>query len=225
MGPFQPPPGRRPRPQLAGHVGLAHAPRYQLAELRAEVQYEDCLRPGAALGLLAGPGGDGCLAQPFPIPTCCAFWKLLPAEVMEGAITISTCWNSGMSLAPQTPSAERSAPAKFCEPSSTRAGPSRISLRVALVPTWMRVPRGRLGSGVAMPQLKPFDADSSAPARGVPIMTASAPEANALQTSAPMRMPPSVMTATRRPPLLMYSSRAAATSAVAVTWGTPTPST
>ena len=80
-----------------------------------------------------------------------------------------------MSLAPQTPSAERSAPAKFCEPSSTRAGPSRISLSVALVPTWMRVPRGRLGSGVAMPQLKPLDADSSAPASGVPIITASAP--------------------------------------------------
>ena len=122
-----------------------------------------------------------------------------------------------MSWAPQTPRAERSAPAKFCVPSSTRAGPSRISRSVALVPIWIRVPRGRFGSGVAMPQLKPLDADSSEPASGVPIITASAPEANALQTSAPMRMPPSVMTATRMPPLLMCSSRAAATSAVAVT--------
>ena len=34
-----------------------------------------------------------------------------------------------MSRAPQTPSAERSAPAKFWLPSSTRAGPSRISLQ------------------------------------------------------------------------------------------------
>ena len=40
-----------------------------------------------------------------------------------------------------------------------------------------------------------------------------------------MRMPPSVMTATRRPLRRSCSSRAAATSAVAVTWGTPTPRT
>src|SRR5438105_1672135 len=63
------------------------------------------------------------------------------------------------------------------------------------------------------------------PNRGVPIITASAPDAKALQTSAPIRIPPSVMTATRTPPRRMYSSRAAATSAVAVTCGTPTPST
>ena len=76
-----------------------------------------------------------------------------------------------------------------------------------------------------MPQLKPRLADSSAPASGEPIITASAPDAKALQTSAPMRMPPSVITATRRPVRCSCSSLAAATSAVAVTCGTPTPST
>ena len=110
-------------------------------------------------------------------------------------------------------------------PSSTRAGPARISSSVALTPTSIRVPRGRFGSEVAMPQLKPLDADSAAPARGEPIMTASAPAAKALQMSAPIRIPPSVMTDTRRPERPRYSSRAAATSAVAVTCGTPTPST
>src|SRR5207247_2346793 len=75
------------------------------------------------------------------------------------------------------------------------------------------------------PPLSPCGADSSAPARGVPIVPASAPAANALHTSAPMRIPPSVITATRMPPRRMCSSRAAATSAVAVTCGTPTPST
>src|SRR5438552_14320079 len=220
---FQLRPGRRARHQLAVDVGFADAARDELAELRAEVEHEDCLLARGRLDLL--PPGRGGLAQDLPMPTCWACWNTLPSDTMDGATTISVCWNSAMSLAPHTPSADRSAPAKFCVPSSTRAGPIRISRSVALVPTWMRVPRGRLGSGVAMPQLKPFDADSSAPARGVPIITASAPDANALHTSAPMRMPPSVITATRMPPRRMCSSRAAATSAVAVTCGTPTPST
>src|SRR5207253_9153784 len=161
----------------------------------------------------------------LPIPTCWADWYTLPSLVIDGAITISACWNSPMSRAPQTPSAERSAPAKFWVPSSTRAGPTRISRSAALTPTSIRVPRGRFGSEVAMPQLNPRDADSAAPARGEPIITASAPEAKALQTSAPILIPPSVMTATRRPEPATYSSLAAATSAVAVTCGTPTPST
>src|SRR6059058_1730569 len=217
-------PRRRAGHELAVDVGLAHASRDQLAELRAEIEDEDRLLARGQPGWCFPPSCGGA-AQDFPIPTCWACWNTLPSETIAGATTISTCWNWAMSLAPHTPSAERSAPAKFCDPSSTRAGPSRISRSVAFVPTWMRVPRGRFGSGVAMPQLKPFDADSSAPASGVPIMTASAPAANALHTSAPIRMPPSVMTATRMPPRRMCSSRAAATSAVAVTCGTPTPST
>ena len=40
-----------------------------------------------------------------------------------------------------------------------------------------------------------------------------------------MRIPPSVMIATRSPLRRRWSSRAAAQSLVAVTWGTPTPST
>src|SRR5581483_2040918 len=144
-------PRSRARHELAVDVRLAHAARDQLAVLRAEIEDEDRF-PAHGDSTLAPPH-RGEPAQDFPIPTCWVCWKTLPSEVIAGAMTISTCWNSAMSWAPQTPSAERSAPAKFWEPSSTRAGPRRISRSVAFVPVWIRVPRGRFGSGVAMPQL------------------------------------------------------------------------
>src|SRR2546428_3791820 len=56
-------------------------------------------------------------------------------------------------------------------------------------------------------------------------MTASAPQASALQTSPPLLMPPSVTIGTYRAVFLKYASRAAAQSTVAVTCGTPRPST
>ena len=58
-----------------------------------------------------------------------------------------------------------------------------------------------------------------------PSMRASAPEAMALARSPPVRMPPSVMMGTYLPVRRKNSSRAAAQSAVAVTWGMPMPST
>ena len=63
----------------------------------------------------------------------------------------------------------------------------------------MRVPRGRVGDGAAMPQLKPRPGASTAPANGEPSITASAPEAMALAMSPPVFMPPSVMIGTWRP--------------------------
>ena len=68
-----------------------------------------------------------------------------------------------------------------------------------LTPTWTRVPRGRMGSGLAMPQLLPCPGASVVCAKGVPIMTASAPAANDLQRSPPVRIPPSVTMGTYLP--------------------------
>src|ERR671931_602062 len=56
-------------------------------------------------------------------------------------------------------------------------------------------------------------------------MTASAPHAIALAMSPPVRMPPSAITFTYLPVSSRCCTRAAAASAIAVAWGTPTPST
>src|SRR5467141_2511118 len=97
--------------QLAVHVCLTDAASDQLAELRTEVKDEDGLLTRGVLDLFPPSRGGG--AQLLPMPTCWACWNTLPSETIDGAITISTCWNSAMSCAPQTPSADRSAPAKF----------------------------------------------------------------------------------------------------------------
>src|SRR5947207_11305329 len=47
------------------------------------------------------------------------------------------------------------APTRFWLPSSTSAGPKRICLSEPVLPTLMRVPRGRFACGVAMPQWYP----------------------------------------------------------------------
>ena len=74
-----------------------------------------------------------------------------------------------------------------------------------------------------MPQWKPRPGASCARASGEPIMTASAPHANALAMSPPLRMPPSAITFTYWPVSSMCCERAACTSAIAVACGTPMP--
>src|SRR5438132_1298637 len=88
------------------------------------------------------------------------------------------------------------APTKFWLPSSTSAGPKRICFSDPVVPTLMRVPRGRFACGVAMPQWYPHPGASCALANALPTITESAPQASALQTSPPLLIPPSVMIGT-----------------------------
>ena len=79
----------------------------------------------------------------------------------------------------------RSAPTRFSDASVTRAGPNRIRSRVPTVPTLIRVPRGRVGEGAAMPQFVPRPDASSARASGAPSISASAPAAIAWPTRRP----------------------------------------
>ena len=58
------------------------------------------------------------------------------------------------------------APSRLWVPSSSWAGPRRICSRVPVVPTLMRVPRGRTGLGVAMPQWYPRPGASCSPCKG-----------------------------------------------------------
>ncbi len=76
-----------------------------------------------------------------------------------------------------------------------------------------------------MPQWKPRPGASLARASGEPIITASAPQVIAFETSPPVRMPPSAMTLQYSPVSSMCCERAAATSAIAVACGTPMPRT
>ena len=107
-----------------------------------------------------------------------------------------------MDLAPTLPMQVTIAPTRFCEPSSSVAGPKRICRKLPVTPTLIRVPRGRLACGVAMPQWFPCPGASSARAKALPIITASAPQAKALQISPPLFIPPSVMMGTYRPDFL-----------------------
>ena len=80
---------------------------------------------------------------------------------------------------------------RFSDPSVTCAGPNRMRSSGPTVPTLIRVPRGSVGDGAAIPQFVPRPGASSARASGVPIMSASAPAAIAFASSPPRRMPPS----------------------------------
>ena len=60
----------------------------------------------------------------------------------------------------------------------------------------MRVPRGSVGDGAAMPQFVPLPGASAARASGEPSISRSAPAAIALASSPPRRMPPSATTGT-----------------------------
>ena len=62
----------------------------------------------------------------------------------------------------------RSAPTRFSEPSVTCAGPNRIRSSGPTVPTLIRVPRGSVGEGAAMPQFVPRPGASAARASGEP---------------------------------------------------------
>src|SRR3954447_5763211 len=109
------------------------------------------------------------------------------------------------------------------EPSFSRAGPVRIS---SSVPFWIvltRAPRGSDGWKVAMPQWNPWPGASWARASGEPIMTASAPQAMAFDTSPPVRIPPSAMTWTYSPVSSMCVERAAAPPARGGARGPPPP--
>src|SRR5262249_7269035 len=96
---------------------------------------------------------DGFLnRQRVPMPTLCTAWKSFPSVLIDGAMMISVCWNSGRLRAPTLPIQVVIAPTRFWLPSSTSAGPKRICFNEPVAPTLMRVPRGRLACGVAMPQ-------------------------------------------------------------------------
>ena len=87
------------------------------------------------------------------------------------------------------------------------------------MPFWVvltRAPRGSDGWNVAIPQWNPRPGASYARASGEPIITASAPQAIAFETSPPLRIPPSAITFTYSPVSSMCWERAAATSAIAV---------
>src|SRR6202011_364292 len=183
------------RYKLAVHTRLAHFASDELAVLRPEVEDENRVLRDLNRDFRDRPRVSR-YAQ-TPIPTRCSRCCTLPSVLMEGAMTISVSWNSWMVRAPHTPMALFNAPTRFMLPSSTCAGPKRISFNAPLTPVRIRVPRGRLGSGVAMPQWLPCPAASAAAAQMDPIITASAPLANAFATSPPSRIPPSVMMATR----------------------------
>ena len=119
----------------------------------------------------------------------------------------------------------RRAPNRFRVPSFSWAGPTRISLSDPIRRVATRVPRGRSGWNVAMPQWKPRPGASYAFASGEPIITASAPHAMAFAMSPPVRIPPSAITCTYRPVSRRCSILAPAASAMAVACGTPIPST
>jgi len=57
------------------------------------------------------------------MPTLCAFWKIFPSCWIAGAIISSVSCSSLMFCAPTVPMHVRSAPTRFCVPSSVRAGP------------------------------------------------------------------------------------------------------
>jgi len=76
-----------------------------------------------------------------------------------------------------------------------------------------------------MPQWKPRAGAFDGAGQRDPIITASAPQAMALAMSPPLLMPPSAITCTYTPVSSRWRMRAPATSAIAVAWGTPMPST
>src|SRR6266496_4991467 len=113
------------------------------------------------------------------------------------------------------------APTKFWLPSSTSAGPNRICSSEPVAPTLMRVPLGRLACGVAIPQWYPQPGASDALAKALPTITASAPQASALQTSPPLLIPPSVMIGTYREVFFKEGLRGCAETNVGGNRGNP----
>ena len=130
-----------------------------------------------------------------------------------------------MSTAPSAAIDWRSAPTRFSVPSVTRDGPNRMRSSEPTVPTWMRVPRGSVGEGAAMPQLVPRPGASvGARQRRAQHERIGAGGDGLGQLAAPAHAAVGddrhvAAGASKK------ASRAAATSAMAVTCGTPMPST
>jgi len=82
---------------------------------------------------------------------------------------------------------------RFCDPSSTVAGPKRICLSEPLRPTLMRVPRGRLACGVAMPNGFPRPGASLARAKALPTIHGIRAAGQRLADVAALAHAPSVM--------------------------------
>src|SRR3990172_6754452 len=120
-----------------------------------------------------------------------------PPPVWRGAAPTSPAsWNSAIVWAPPPPMQVRIAPTRFSVPSVLDVGPSSSRSSVVSTPTVIRVPRGSSAWPVDIPQEWPFASASSVRAKAEPSITASAPAASALQTSPPLRIPPSVITGT-----------------------------
>ena len=90
----------------------------------------------------------------------------LPSVWVDGAKTISTACISRIERAPRAAIDWRSAPTRFSEPSVTLAGPNRIRSSEPSVPTLIRVPRGRVAEGAAMPQFVPRPGASAGAGQG-----------------------------------------------------------
>src|SRR5438094_8995321 len=98
------------------------------------------------------------------------------------------------------------APTKFWLPSSTSAGPNRLCFSEPVEPTLIRVPRGRFACGVPIPQRYPQAGPSSASPDALPPLTASAPQANDVQASPPLLIPPPLLVGTYRDAYLQQAS-------------------
>ncbi len=97
---------------LGVDLELPKPPGDELGILASKVQYDD-----AGSLELEGP------PHYFPMPMRCVRWKILPSVLIEGAMMISVVCISRIVEAPTEPMQVRSAPTRFCEPSSRRDGP------------------------------------------------------------------------------------------------------
>ena len=92
------------------------------------------------------------------------------------------------------PSPAAARPVRLTTPDASWAGPCRICSSGPWVSTRTRSPRGSVGCTAGMLQCQPRPGASVAAANGVPVITASAPQATARAMSPPVVMPPSAMT-------------------------------
>ena len=90
--------------------------------------------------------------------------------------------------------ARRSAPVRLTRAGGVVRRAEQDLLERALGSTRTRSPRGSVAWTAPMPQCQPRPGASAAAARGVPIITASAPHATARAMSPPVVTPPSAMT-------------------------------
>ena len=106
--------------------------------------------PVCSRRLVGDDHGDAAFA---PMPTPCSLCRCFPSVCRDGATISSARLNSAMSRYPQVAIDVRSPPIRLNVPSFSRAGPLMISSSVPFGVVATRVPRGRVGWKVAMPQL------------------------------------------------------------------------